>query len=280
MNELGGYRNSFSVALTGLDIDAKAAFAQAAFWDACPVRTRLTSQRLDSRVIRTDKADPETQEEATAVWRLTVKDADERKVGRAFSDAMVQTALAGIPGMYAWVVDRRRRHRSACTARPKVSSELVPQYVHMSARHEQLVESVAPVGARFVANRRQRLRRARRDRPLTCRSVGWSERVPATRAAMPTSACTHATTRGGPGSTMHSPSTGLRELLPEAAESRDRAVSLSGHSFAQLRARRPPRGGGGGIDPPGRPGQGSGRVAPRAGDGRPRFGDRSAAALI
>jgi hypothetical protein len=36
MNELGGYRNSFTVALTGLDIDAKAAFAQAAFWDACP----------------------------------------------------------------------------------------------------------------------------------------------------------------------------------------------------------------------------------------------------
>ena len=36
MNELGGYRNSFTVALTGLDIDAKAAFAQATFWDACP----------------------------------------------------------------------------------------------------------------------------------------------------------------------------------------------------------------------------------------------------
>ncbi len=36
MNELGGYRNSFTVALTGLDIDDKAAFAEAAFWDACP----------------------------------------------------------------------------------------------------------------------------------------------------------------------------------------------------------------------------------------------------
>ncbi len=99
MNELGGYRNSFSVALTGLDVEAKAEFAQAAFWDACPYGED-DFDSLVSRVVRTDKADPASQEEATAVWRLTVKDADERKVGRAFSDAMVQTALAGIPGMY------------------------------------------------------------------------------------------------------------------------------------------------------------------------------------
>ena len=99
MNELGGYRNSFVVALTGLDIDEKARFAQAAFWDACPYGPDDFAS-VTSRVVRTDKADPATQEEATAVWRLTVKDPDERKVGRAFSDAMVHTALAGIPGMY------------------------------------------------------------------------------------------------------------------------------------------------------------------------------------
>ena len=29
--------------------------------------------------MRTDKADPTTQEEATAIWRVTVKDPDERK---------------------------------------------------------------------------------------------------------------------------------------------------------------------------------------------------------
>ncbi len=44
-NELGGYRNSFTVALTGLDIDEKAALAEATFWDACPVRARRL--RLD-----------------------------------------------------------------------------------------------------------------------------------------------------------------------------------------------------------------------------------------
>ncbi len=39
MNQMGGYRNSFAVALTGLDIEAKAAFAEAAFWDASPLAT-------------------------------------------------------------------------------------------------------------------------------------------------------------------------------------------------------------------------------------------------
>ena len=36
MNELGGYRNDLAVALTGLDVDAKAAVVEAAFWAACP----------------------------------------------------------------------------------------------------------------------------------------------------------------------------------------------------------------------------------------------------
>ena len=80
MNELGGFRNSFTVALTGLDIEAKAAFAQAAFWDACP-HGPDDFQSVVSRVVPTDKPDPETQEEATAIWRLTVKDPDDRKVG-------------------------------------------------------------------------------------------------------------------------------------------------------------------------------------------------------
>ena len=60
MNELGGFRNDFTVALTGLDIESKAALVEAAFWDACP----YGPDEFDigrSRVVRTDKADPDTQ---------------------------------------------------------------------------------------------------------------------------------------------------------------------------------------------------------------------------
>jgi len=44
MNEMGGYRNSFSVALTGLDIEEKAALVEAAFWDPARI-PRMTSSR-------------------------------------------------------------------------------------------------------------------------------------------------------------------------------------------------------------------------------------------
>ncbi|MGK2928909.1 MAG: acyclic terpene utilization AtuA family protein, partial [Acidimicrobiales bacterium] len=130
MNELGGYRNSFTVALTGLDVDAKADFAAAAFWDACPFRPG-DFDAVVSRVIRTDKPDPGTQEEATAIWRLTVKDADERKVGRAFADAMVHTALAGIPGMYGLGGGPSPATPFGVYRPAAIASDLVPQYVHV-----------------------------------------------------------------------------------------------------------------------------------------------------
>jgi hypothetical protein len=145
VNELGGYRNSFTVALTGLDVEAKARFARDAFWDACPFSPEEFASVV-SRVVRTDKPDPASQEEATAVWRLTVKDPDERKVGRAFSDAMVNTALAGIPGMYGVGGGPTPATPFGVYRPAAVPSELVPQYVHMLDGTTVQVESVAPPG--------------------------------------------------------------------------------------------------------------------------------------
>jgi hypothetical protein len=145
MNELGGYRNSFTVALTGLDIDAKAAFAQATFWDACPYGPDDFAF-IESKVVHTEKPDPATQEEATAIWRVTVKDPDERKVGRTFADAMVHTVLAGIPGMYGLGGGPSPASPFGVYRPATVPSDLVPQYVHVNGVTTQ-VESVAPTGA-------------------------------------------------------------------------------------------------------------------------------------
>jgi hypothetical protein len=144
MNELGGYRNSFTVALTGLDIDAKAAFAQATFWDACPFGSDDYAF-IESKVVDTNKPDPATQEEATAIWRVTVKDPDERKVGRAFADAMVHTVLAGIPGMYALGGGPSAASPFGVYRPATVPAELVPQYVHVGGTTVQ-IDSVAPSG--------------------------------------------------------------------------------------------------------------------------------------
>ena len=144
MNELGGFRNSFTVALTGLDVDEKAAFAQATFWDACPFGPDDFAS-IESRVVHTDKTDPATQEEATALWRVTVKDPDERKVGRAFADAMVHTVLAGIPGMYGLSGGPGAASPFGVYRPAIVPSDLVPQYVHLRGSTTQ-IESIAPTG--------------------------------------------------------------------------------------------------------------------------------------
>lgn len=149
-NELGGYRNSFSLALTGLDIEAKAEFAQAAFWDACAMKPDDFAS-VTSRVVRTDKPDAGTQEEATALWTLTVKDADEQKVGRQFSDALVHTALASIPGMYGLGSGPTPATPYGIFRPALVDREVVPQYVTVirpSAVAPEIseIDSMAPTG--------------------------------------------------------------------------------------------------------------------------------------
>ena len=145
MNELGGYRNSFSVALTGLDIEEKAAFAQATFWDSCPYNPE-DFQSISSEVIRTDKEDADQQEKATAIWKVTVKDKDERKVGRTFTDAMIHTVLASIPGMYSLSSGPTSSTPYGIYRPATVPAELVPQYVHMLDGETTMIESTNPQG--------------------------------------------------------------------------------------------------------------------------------------
>lgn len=149
MNQMGGFRNSFSVAITGMDIEAKAAFAKRAFWEACPFAPE-DYEHVDDRLIRTEHVDPASQEAATAVWRVTVKDADERKVGRAFSNAMTQTALASIPGMYGLSGSPSAGQPYGVYRPATINAELVPNYVHVlptnaaKAASTHQVSSVVP----------------------------------------------------------------------------------------------------------------------------------------
>ncbi|MGW2313184.1 acyclic terpene utilization AtuA family protein [Actinomadura luteofluorescens] len=95
LNHLGGHRNEMTFVLTGLDIEAKAELAkaqmEAAFAEARPARVEWT-------LIGAPGPDPATQGEAAALLRCAVLDPDPEKVGRAFSGAVVELALAGYPG--------------------------------------------------------------------------------------------------------------------------------------------------------------------------------------
>ena len=144
MNEVGGYRNSFTLALTGLDVEEKARFAQAAFWDACPYGP-ADFESIVSRVVLANKPNPESQEEATAIWRVTVKDQDERKVGRAFSNALTHTGLSSIPGLYGLSGGPGAGSVFGVYRPATVPAALGPQYVHLDGATTQ-IDSVNPSG--------------------------------------------------------------------------------------------------------------------------------------
>jgi hypothetical protein len=98
LNYLGGYRNTMTMVLTGLDIEQKAARAQAMLFDLLGGKERFGE--VDVRLIRFDRPDAPTNEQATAQLRITVSDPDPATVGRSFSNATIELALAGYAGFH------------------------------------------------------------------------------------------------------------------------------------------------------------------------------------
>lgn len=89
INYLGGYRNSTTFVLTGLDLDAKAALARRALFDALggeDAFDEVSVDRIDTN--------------GGALLRVTVKDTEEAKVGRTFTGAAIELALASYPGFH------------------------------------------------------------------------------------------------------------------------------------------------------------------------------------
>lgn len=142
MNELGGYRNDMVLALTGLDIEEKSAMALEAFWEASPYAAD-DFEECEVRLVRTDHIDPSSNEAATAQLRISVKDHDERKVGRAFSNAFVETGLSSIPGFYSLSGGPSAGSPFGVYRPALVPADLVPAYVHTDGSTRQ-IESVAP----------------------------------------------------------------------------------------------------------------------------------------
>ncbi len=144
MNEVGGFRQDLAVALTGLDVEAKAKLVEDAFWAACPYSPE-DYESITTRLVRTDKPDPATNEEAVALWRITLKDPDERKVGRAVANAVTEIALATIPGLFG-VGGGPSGGSAYGVFRPAlVPAELVPQSVVILGGKRTVVDSVAPM---------------------------------------------------------------------------------------------------------------------------------------
>ena len=114
INTLGGFRNTITLVMTGMNVDEKADLAlrtvagitldEAEEFHRDPVllaqKSTLDVSEFDVQVLRSGQMNPVNLEKAQSYLRLTAKDPDQRKVGRAFTAKLVESALATYPGMF------------------------------------------------------------------------------------------------------------------------------------------------------------------------------------
>ncbi|MFF1493762.1 acyclic terpene utilization AtuA family protein [Streptomyces sp. NPDC058304] len=95
VTRIGGWRNEVVFVLTGLDIEAKAALVRAQLADAL---SQVAT--ADWTLARTDHEDAPTEETASALLRLVVRDPSADRVGRVLTSEAIELALASYPGFH------------------------------------------------------------------------------------------------------------------------------------------------------------------------------------
>ena len=99
INLAGGYKNSMELIVTGLDIEEKARIFTDELFRSLGGKDEF--DEVSIQLIRTDKEEPLTNEEAMAILKIDVKSSSPEKVGRIFSAKVIELALANYPGWTA-----------------------------------------------------------------------------------------------------------------------------------------------------------------------------------
>ncbi|MGI9052059.1 MAG: acyclic terpene utilization AtuA family protein [Ilumatobacteraceae bacterium] len=102
INYDGGFRNRMTFVLTGLEQEAKAAWVADGIVQSMGGAERLAASgvTLETRFVAAP-SDGADQEQASGRLHVFARADDERLVGRAFSSAAIELALASIPGFFA-----------------------------------------------------------------------------------------------------------------------------------------------------------------------------------
>jgi Acyclic terpene utilisation family protein AtuA len=95
---VGGWQNSIIFALTGADLDAKAALVERSVRRDIEQVDGIDTVAIDR--IGTAQHDPESQNAGTELLKIAVQ-GTQQAAGRAFSSRMVELALSSYPGLYA-----------------------------------------------------------------------------------------------------------------------------------------------------------------------------------
>ncbi|MGW3212133.1 acyclic terpene utilization AtuA family protein [Streptomyces parvus] len=124
LTRLGGWRNEVVFVLTGLDIEAKAELVKGQFADALERGGSRSPAEVRWELSRTDRADADTEERASALLRLVVRDQDADAVGRTVSGAAIELALGSYPGFHVTAPPGKGAPYGVFEARPVPAAEV------------------------------------------------------------------------------------------------------------------------------------------------------------
>ena len=231
MNYLGGFRNSMSLVLTGLDIEAKADLALRTVtglslaeavgdprrsWPP-PARCDVAELDVDLRRAATPPTPP-TAGQAQAHLHLTVKDADPRKVGKPFTAPVVESALGSYPGMFPTAPPAEGTPFGVYWP-TTIAADLIQQTRDAwTARRSRCCPAAAPNWPHEPGRRSPTSRPSQLDGPTQRVPLGHASSAPAaaTRAATRTSASGPATARAYGWLVGYLTPGRIEALLPEA----------------------------------------------------------------
>ncbi|MDQ0696734.1 MULTISPECIES: acyclic terpene utilization AtuA family protein [Streptomyces] len=136
LTRLGGWRNEVVFVLTGLDIEAKADLVKGQFADALERGGGRPPAEVRWELARTDHADAATEERASALLRLVVRDREADAVGRAVSGAAVELALGSYPGFHVTAPPGKGAPYGVFEARPVPAADVEHTAVLPDGRRE------------------------------------------------------------------------------------------------------------------------------------------------
>jgi len=148
-NRLGGWRNGTTFVLTGLDIDGKAELVRRSMAPA------LEGVEATWTLARTDVPDADTEQRASALLTVDVRSGDRDAVGRRFSSAGIELALASYPGFQVTAPPSDATpygiYGPAWISRDSVE----PVVVHADGRREEVPHTEPGVGGAVAVSSEQ-----------------------------------------------------------------------------------------------------------------------------
>ena len=136
----GGFRNRFTFVVTGLRQHEKAAWVVDALFARLGGRDRFAE--VDVRFVEAP-SDGRTQEASSGRVHVVVKSRDERLVGRTFSAAAVELALANYPGFFSTGSPADAQSYGVYWPALVANEEVTQVVVHADGRRESIAASPA-----------------------------------------------------------------------------------------------------------------------------------------